>query len=854
MALSARALFAQPAAGVPWTGAPGITQTVSDIMEREKRAPAVYLGQPRETKSWEFDMRRLARRHDPSAPAVSRWPPPGSFSSLSEPAVPQTVGASFLGASISDTIGYVPPDSMGAVGPTQALVIVNGRIRVFSKTGVPGSLNATTETFFGSVRSSSVSDPHVRYDRLSGRWFVTMIDIAPVNRVVIAVSSGPTITNTSSFTFFQFQHDQVGVKPNADTGGFADYDTLGVDASALYIGVNVFDSTRTLLLGTTGFVVRKSDLLAGLLTVSAFRQMTACVSNSCSSGPLTPQGVDNDDPGAGEGYLIGVDAARFSMLTMRRISNPGGMPTISSNITVAGTIPATRYPILQPVLGSAANRRLDSLDDRLFAAAVHKNRTTGASSLWTAHNIEVDSSGAGTVGGGRNGSRWYEITNLTATPTLNQAGTLFDPASSDPLGFWVPSVAMSGQGHMALGSSRASVNNFAEIAVAGRLSTDAPGDTAAPTLAQSSTTSYNIEATDGQRWGDFSQVVVDPNDDMTMWTFQEYCNTTNSWGVRVLELVAPAPAIPAAASPPSIAQGVTGNVVFTGTVVGGSGFFDPGPSFPNRLAALVNGGGVTVNSVTYTNPTQITLNLTVAAGAATGSRTITVTNPDGQATTSASGILTIALLGSGVTVAGINPGAGPTAGGTPVTIAGTNFQSGASVSLGGTAATSVVVVNSGTITAVTGPHTAGVVGVAVTNPDSQTGILSNGFVYGGNSFFTVSLCRVLDTRRPNGPLGGPALSAGGTRTFVIAGQCGIPSSARSVSVNVTITAPTSGGFLTIYPAGSPVPPSSTINYVAGQTRANNAAPSLGPAGDIAVACGQPSGTVHFILDVTGFFQ
>ena len=41
MALSAHAISAQPAAGVPWTGAPGITQTVSDIMEREKLAPAV---------------------------------------------------------------------------------------------------------------------------------------------------------------------------------------------------------------------------------------------------------------------------------------------------------------------------------------------------------------------------------------------------------------------------------------------------------------------------------------------------------------------------------------------------------------------------------------------------------------------------------------------------------------------------------------------------------------------------------------------------------------------------------------------------------------------------------------------
>jgi hypothetical protein len=115
-------------------------------------------------------------------------------------------------------------------------------------------------------------------------------------------------------------------------------------------------------------------------------------------------------------------------------------------------------------------------------------------------------------------------------------------------------------------------------------------------------------------------------------------------------------------------------------------------------------------------------------------------------------------------------------------------------------------------------------------------------------------CRVLDTRNPIGPLGGPALSAGTVRTFVIGGQCGVPSSAQSVAVNLTVTESTSGGYLTVYPAGSPIPLASTINFGAGQTRTNNAVVTLGLSGDIAVACGQPSGTVHFILDAAGYFQ
>ena len=90
---------------------------------------------------------------------------------------PQTLGTSFLGAQFSES-GYIPPDSKGAVGPTQVLVIANGRIKSFSKTGELGSLNVSTDAFFNSVRNGAgTTDPQIRYDRLSGRWFVVMITV-----------------------------------------------------------------------------------------------------------------------------------------------------------------------------------------------------------------------------------------------------------------------------------------------------------------------------------------------------------------------------------------------------------------------------------------------------------------------------------------------------------------------------------------------------------------------------------------------------------------------------------------------------------------------------------------------------
>src|SRR3989442_7130330 len=205
---------------------------------------------------------------------------------------------------------------------------------------------------------------------------------------------------------------------------------------------------------------------------------------------------------------------------------------------------------------------------------------------------------------------------------------------------------MSGRGHMAIGASRAgasAANGYASVAVAGRLRAplDSPGTTQAPTLAQSSTFVYNVESPPPpspppppQRWGDYSQTVVDPSDDMTMWTFQEYANAgadpaRNSYAVRAIKLVAPPPATPNCGVPAQVTTSPQ-NVTITGTSSSGSEFFDPGPDTGgpgyNRLTASVT-PGVIVNSVTFNSPTSVTLNVSASSN---GTKNVTLTNPDGQ--------------------------------------------------------------------------------------------------------------------------------------------------------------------------------------------------------------------------------
>jgi len=115
-------------------------------------------------------------------------------------------------------------------------------------------------------------------------------------------------------------------------------------------------------------------------------------------------------------------------------------------------------------------------------------------------------------------------------------------------------------------------------------------------------------------------------------------------------------------------------------------------------------------------------------------------------------------------------------------------------------------------------------------------------------------CRLVDTRNTAGPFGGPALQAGATRSFKPVGTCGIPIGATALSLNTTITAAGDSGHLRLFPRGARLPVSSTVNYSAGQTRANNAIVTLGDAGGLSVYAGQATGTVDLILDVNGYFQ
>src|SRR5271167_4374699 len=118
-------------------------------------------------------------------------------------------------------------------------------------------------------------------------------------------------------------------------------------------------------------------------------------------------------------------------------------------------------------------------------------------------------------------------------------------------------------------------------------------------------------------------------------------------------------------------------------------------------------------------------------------------------------------------------------------------------------------------------------------------------------FVAATPCRVVDTRLPNGPFGGPPIQGNGSRDFAIPnGPCKIPNTAAAYSLNVTVVPPGPLGYLTVWPAGQQQPTVSTLNSLDGRTKANAA---IVPAGNGEAISVFASNTTDVVLDIDGYF-
>lgn len=570
-------------------------------------------------------------------------------------ATPQAVGTNFPGVGMQDQIsrfgGWAfPPDESGAAGLNHFVQVINGSVAIYNKdTGALVrhlSLNNFLAYNNGQANypRNGAFDPRVLFDWRSRRWFICALELGPTtaigsgsqNHLLLAVSRTSDPTDT-----FDKYLLPVGVSTVRSGGNsiasFTDYPTLGVDANGVYAAVRIFPyNTSTGALGDTYSKIVATPIAPlvaptpSMGTVKQFSEIEDVFS--------TPQPALNLDAisGASPAWFFATSPSSSSLVYRKLVWGASGA-TLTNNSAVLNTPAAALLLPSAPANGSTGALAINTADARLQSATIRNGR------LWTCRTVAVNASGT-TGGADRTACEWFEINVSGATPALAQNGRIFDSAPSDPRFYYFPSIMVNGQGHAMASFSGSRSSEFVGCYYAGRLATDAPGTMGEPAFLRAGNAPYvqlDLNRPPRNRWGDYSQATLDPSDDMSLWTIQEYAENpgapvgsdrvSSRWGTRIGRLLSPPPVLNPA-SLASVQRGQTG-VVLTFT---GSGFYDPGASFPNRLQAEISGGspsGISSVSVISHDPISVTVQFDVAADAGSGVRSLKLTNPDGQSTT-----------------------------------------------------------------------------------------------------------------------------------------------------------------------------------------------------------------------------
>ncbi|MCZ7382754.1 MAG: PGF-pre-PGF domain-containing protein [Candidatus Methanoperedens sp.] len=416
------------------------------------------------------------------------------------------LGSSFIG--LTQTGSLIPPDTMGAAGPSHLMEILNDRVGFFNKSTGALISSQTLNDFWSSLGVSSFSfDPKVIYDQHSGRFIaVTLGGVSPPSSpnswVMIAVSNTSDPTGTWSKWAIDADNDN-GVHT---FDNFADYPGIGVDANNVYLTANMFSNADVYQYSKV-WVINKTRLLEGnaSITVTEFR-------NPAGSGfvmqPAHVFGSSSTEYFVHENYSCPDPV--LPCLALNNITFPGGTPTWNR----MGDVVVNNYPSTMTQAPQQGGT-IETNDIRLLNAVFRDGY------LWTTHHVSNISKG-----NGQTEVAWYQINPANATLSLPfgtpaQQGRISDAS----LWYYFPSIAVNAVGDVGIGFSGSSSSEYAGAYYTARHASDAPGTMQSVGLLKAGLASYT-----GNRWGDFSATVIDPSDNTTFWTVQEYTATSTLWG------------------------------------------------------------------------------------------------------------------------------------------------------------------------------------------------------------------------------------------------------------------------------------------------------------------------------------
>ena len=442
---------------------------------------------------------RLTANLAPAGPVRSAAPSP------SAPALDN--GFAGLGNPRHGQGDVIPPDTMGAAGPTHLVTLMNSDFGVFDKTTGAVQQQVSLQSFWDSLGTAPGDpahfpfDPKILYDTHSGRFIAMTLggQAAPDSWVMVAVSS----TSDPRDPWYKWAIDADLDNGRQQFMNWADYPGLGVDAFNVYLATNMFSNSDEAQYGKV-WVLPKPQLLRGdsVITWTEFR----------------------DPPGSGfsmqPAHTFGSNLAEYFLyeggsgrLLRPWIDNTSGAPVWHSPTNIVSGVASFASSDFLPGAPQYGDPRTIDTSDTRILNVVHRN-----GSLWATHNVAVN---------GKVEVAWYRIDPNSNTVVTQ--GRISDPARW----YYYPSLAVNQDDVAAIGFSGSSAAEYVGAYYTIVRPTSGVAEPAS-LLKSGAAPYYKTGQTIGipgggtaNRWGDFSATVVDPADNVAFWTLQEYAQTAD---------------------------------------------------------------------------------------------------------------------------------------------------------------------------------------------------------------------------------------------------------------------------------------------------------------------------------------
>jgi PKD repeat protein len=400
---------------------------------------------------------------------------------------------------LNDNGSSIPPDVNGTVGPNHLMTTLNSQVRIQDRNGNVIS-TVTLDAFWSPLGGLNTFDPKILYDHVANRWMfcASANSESPSSSTLIGVSA----TSDPTGTWFLYKYDV-----DAANQKWVDYPSIGFNDQWIVVQYNLFPISS----GGGAHkinVYNKADLYAnGTGLYTEFN-----ITDEGSSIVVPSINYDNSSPKI---YLIQTATQGAGTLTMRHISGPVNAPVLSTKTAF------TIFPWLNqninfgPQYGSTA---LIATNDHRMRHVVLRN-----GKIWGVHTVYLP------TGGGiqRSAVQWFQLDTLA---NVLQKGRIEDTNNGYFYSF--PSIAVNKEEDAVIGFARFNATEYASGAYCYRKSTDAPNTFRNDYRLKNGEATYNKDFGSARnRWGDYSNTVLDPLNDTVFWTIQEYAVYPGSvWG------------------------------------------------------------------------------------------------------------------------------------------------------------------------------------------------------------------------------------------------------------------------------------------------------------------------------------